>query len=41
MNRSAGENFDVRIGGALVGFGEIVVNEATTGIRLADFHQSE
>ena len=42
MNRSAGENLDVRIGGALVGFGEIVVNEATTtGIRLADFHQNE
>jgi flagellar motor switch protein FliN/FliY len=41
MNRSAGENLDVRIGGALVGFGEIVVNEATTGIRLADFQQNE
>ncbi len=41
MNRSAGENLDVRIGGALVGFGEIVVNETTTGIRLADFHQNE
>jgi flagellar motor switch protein FliN/FliY len=41
MDRSAGENLDVRIGGALVGFGEIVVNEATTGIRLADFQQNE
>lgn len=37
MNRSAGENLDVRIGGALVGFGEIVVNETTTGIRITDF----
>ncbi len=37
MRRSAGENLDVRIGGALVGFGEIVVNETTTGIRLTDF----
>jgi flagellar motor switch protein FliN len=37
MRRSAGENLDVRIGGAVVGFGEIVVNEATTGIRLTDF----
>jgi len=38
MNRSAGENLDVRIGGVLVGFGEIVVNEATTtGIRITDF----
>ena len=37
--RSAGENLDVRIGGVLVGFGEIVVNEATTGIRITDFKQ--
>jgi len=41
MNRSAGENLDVRVGGTLVGFGEIVVNETTTGIRLADFQQNE
>jgi flagellar motor switch protein FliN/FliY len=41
MNRSAGENLDVRIGGQLIGFGEIVVNETTTGIRLADFQQNE
>lgn len=41
MNRSAGENLDVRVGGALLGFGEIVVNEATTGIRLTDFFQHE
>ncbi|MEI9977194.1 MAG: FliM/FliN family flagellar motor switch protein [Ignavibacteriota bacterium] len=41
MNRSAGENLDVRIGGSLVGFGEIVVNETTTGIRLTDFQQFE
>jgi len=41
MNRSAGENLDVRIGGALVGFGEIVVNETTTGIRLTDFQTNE
>ncbi len=41
MNRSAGENLDVRIGGALVGFGEIVVNEATTGIRITDFRRDD
>ena len=41
MNRSAGENLDVRIGGALVGFGEIVVTETSTGIRLTDFKQAE
>jgi len=41
MDRSAGENLDIRVGGALLGFGEIVVNEATTGIRLTDFFQNE
>ena len=41
MNRSAGENLDVRVGGALLGFGEIVVTESTTGIRLTDFNQNE
>jgi flagellar motor switch protein FliN/FliY len=41
MNRSAGENLDVRIGGALVGYGEIVVNEATTGIRITDFKHED
>ena len=41
MNRSAGENLDVRVGGALFGFGEIVANEASTGIRLTDFFQDE
>jgi flagellar motor switch protein FliN len=41
MSRSAGENLDVRIGGALVGFGEIVVNETTTGIRITDFKHED
>jgi flagellar motor switch protein FliN len=41
MGRSAGENLDVRIGGALVGFGEIVVNETTTGIRITDFKTND
>lgn len=41
MNRSAGENLDVRVGGALFGFGEIVASEATSGIRLTDFFQNE
>jgi flagellar motor switch protein FliN/FliY len=41
MNRSAGENLDVRIGGELVGFGEIVVNETTTGIRITDFRRDD
>ena len=41
MNRSAGENLDVRVGDALVAFGEIVVNEATTGIRITDFKHDD
>ncbi len=41
MNRSAGENLDIRVGGSMLGYGEIVVNEATTGIRLTDFFQNE
>jgi flagellar motor switch protein FliN/FliY len=39
MNRSAGENLDVRIGGVLIGYGEVVVNESTTGVRITDFKQ--
>lgn len=37
MNRSAGENIDIRVGGSLVGFGEIVVLEDSTGVRITDF----
>ena len=39
--RSAGENLDIRVGGAMLGFGEIVVNDSTTGIRLTDFFRNE
>jgi flagellar motor switch protein FliN len=41
MNRSAGENLDLRIGGALIGFGEIVISETTTGLRITDFNFKE
>jgi flagellar motor switch protein FliN/FliY len=37
MNRSAGENIDILIGGALVAFGEIVIIEDTMGVRITDF----
>lgn len=37
MNRSAGENLDLRIGGALIGFGEIVAADVTFGFRITDF----
>ncbi len=39
MTRSAGENLDIVIGGVLVGFGEIVITETTTGVRITDFRQ--
>lgn len=35
--RSAGENIDIRIGGSLIGFGEIVVIEERLGVRITDF----
>jgi flagellar motor switch protein FliN/FliY len=41
MHRSAGENLDLRIGGALIGFGEIVIAETTTGFRITDFNGKE
>ena len=41
MSRSAGENIDIRIGGVLMGFGEIVILEENMGIRITDFHQEE
>lgn len=41
MNRSAGENIDILVGGALVGFGEIVVIEETMGVRITDFNAEE
>ena len=37
LSRSAGENIDIRIGGILVGFGEIVILEDSTGVRITDF----
>ena len=41
MNRSAGENLDLVIGGALIGFGEIVISETTTGFRITDFNTKD
>jgi flagellar motor switch protein FliN/FliY len=38
LTRSAGENIDILIGGTLVGFGEIVIIEATMGVRITDFN---
>lgn len=37
--RSAGENIDVLVGGALVCFGEIVIIEDSVGVRITDFRE--
>lgn len=39
MRRSAGENIDILIGGALVAFGEIVIIEDAMGVRITDFNE--
>ncbi len=41
LSRSAGENIDILIGGALVGFGEIVIIENLMGVRITDFNEEE
>jgi len=38
LTRSAGENLDILIGGTLVGYGETVIIENTTGVRITDFN---
>ncbi len=41
MPRSAGENIDLLVGGALVGSGEIVIIEETVGVRITDFNEED
>ncbi len=41
FSRSAGENIDILVGGALVASGEIVVLEETMGVRITDFNDEE
>jgi flagellar motor switch protein FliN/FliY len=41
MNRPAGENIDVLIGRALIGFGEIVIIEDRMGVRITAFNVEE
>jgi flagellar motor switch protein FliN/FliY len=37
LTRSAGENLDIIIGGALIGYGEVVIIEDVAGLRITDF----
>ncbi len=39
--RSAGDNIDLLIGGALIGFGEIVIIDGSVGVRITDFNVEE
>jgi flagellar motor switch protein FliN/FliY len=41
MKRSAGENLDLIVGGALLAFGEIVIIESSMGVRITDFNIEE
>ena len=41
MSRSAGENIDIWVGGALIGYGEIVIIEDTMGVRITDFDDED
>lgn len=41
LPRSAGENMDVLIGGALIGRGEVVIIDDTVGIRITDFGEED
>ncbi len=41
MGRSAGDNIDILVGGALVGYGEIVIIEDAVGVRITDFSLEE
>jgi flagellar motor switch protein FliN/FliY len=37
MQRSAGDNIDILVGGTLIGYGEIVIIEDAVGVRITDF----
>jgi flagellar motor switch protein FliN/FliY len=37
LPRSAGENIDIRVGGALVCFGEVIVMDDVVGVRITAF----
>ena len=39
LTRSAGENLDIYVGGALFGFGETVIIENMMGVRITDFNE--
>lgn len=41
LTRSAGDNVDILVDGAVVAFGEIVILEELMGVRLTDFRAED
>lgn len=41
MNRSAGDNIDILVGGAQIASGEIVIIEEAVGVRITDFVEED
>jgi flagellar motor switch protein FliN/FliY len=41
MMRSAGENIDIYVGGAMLGSGEIVIIEEAVGVRITGFNEED
>ena len=41
MMRSAGDNIDIYVSGAMLGSGEIVIIEETVGVRITDFNEED
>ena len=41
MQRSAGDNIDILVGGTMIGSGEIVIIEDAVGVRITDFSLEE
>lgn len=41
MNRSAGDNIDILVGGSLLGSGEILIIEEAVGVRITDFYEED
>jgi flagellar motor switch protein FliN/FliY len=41
LQRSAGETIDIRIGGSVIGSGEIVILDEKVAVRITDFKEDE
>lgn len=39
MQRSAGETIEIRVGGTMIGSGEIVILDETVAVRITDFRE--